>query len=120
MRCPSARWTGRRSTWPICRWRCRSIRRGSTKTTFPGFTRFRECSRKLKRFCGPAQCQGVIAADPFLKPTMKFPSGISAEDQHRLTQEITGVVLKEVLPAYQAFGKFIAEEYAPYGRTTLS
>jgi uncharacterized protein (DUF885 family) len=68
----------------------------------------------------PAQCQGVIAADPFLKPTTKFPRGISAEDQHRLTQEITDVVLKEVLPAYQAFGKFIAEEYAPYGRTTLS
>jgi uncharacterized protein (DUF885 family) len=68
----------------------------------------------------PAQCEGVIAADPFLKPTAKFPSGISAADQRRLTQEITEAVVKEVLPAYLAFGKFIAEEYAPYGRTTLS
>ena len=26
----------------------------------------------------PAQCQGVIAADPFLLPTKKFPASISA------------------------------------------
>ncbi len=68
----------------------------------------------------PAQCQGVIAADPFLKPTTKFPSSLSIEDQHRLTKEITEAVVKEVLPAYLAFGNFIAAEYAPYGRTTLS
>jgi len=68
----------------------------------------------------PAQCQGVIAADPFLKPTTKFPVNIPVEDQHRLTKEITETVVKEVLPAYLAFGNFISEEYAPYGRTTLS
>jgi uncharacterized protein (DUF885 family) len=68
----------------------------------------------------PAQCQGVIAADPFLKPTTRFPSDISTEDQHRLTQEITATVIKEVLPAYLEFGNFIAQEYAPYGRATLS
>ena len=37
----------------------------------------------------PAQCAGVIAADPFLLPTKKFPAGISADDQQRLTQAIT-------------------------------
>ncbi len=68
----------------------------------------------------PAECEGVIAADPFLRPTNKFPSGISEEDRRRLTKEITEVVVKEVLPAYLAFGNFIAEEYAPYGRTTLA
>ena len=68
----------------------------------------------------PAQCLGVIAADPFLLPTKKFPDGISPEDRRRLTRQITETVVKEVLPAYLAFGKFIAEEYAPYGRTTLS
>jgi uncharacterized protein (DUF885 family) len=68
----------------------------------------------------PAQVQGVIAADPFLEPTTKFPSGISVEDQHRLTKEITEAVVKEVLPAYLAFGDFIGTEYAPSGRTTLS
>lgn len=68
----------------------------------------------------PAQCEGVIAADPFLKPTTRFPSDISQDDRRRLTKEITEAVVKEVLPAYLAFGNFIAEEYAPYGRTTLA
>jgi uncharacterized protein (DUF885 family) len=68
----------------------------------------------------PGQCLGVIAADPFLLPTKKFPSGISAEDQRRLTKAIAETVVNEVLPSYVAFSNFIAEEYAPYGRTTLA
>jgi uncharacterized protein (DUF885 family) len=68
----------------------------------------------------PAQCAGVIAADPFLLPTKKFPAGISPEDQQRLTQAVTQAVNDEVLPAYNAFGEFIAGQYAPHGRTTLS
>jgi uncharacterized protein (DUF885 family) len=68
----------------------------------------------------PAQCQGVIAADPFLLPTKKFPSGISSEEQQRLTKAITDAVTNEVLPAYKAFADFIAADYAPHGRTTLS
>jgi uncharacterized protein (DUF885 family) len=68
----------------------------------------------------PAQCVGVISADPFLLPTKKFPSSISSEDQRRLTSAITEVVVKEVLPAYLAFGDFVAHEYAPYGRTALA
>lgn len=68
----------------------------------------------------PAQCEGVIAADPFLKPTNRFPSSVSEDDRRRLTREITETVVKEVLPAYLAFGDFIAKEYAPYGRTTLA
>jgi uncharacterized protein (DUF885 family) len=68
----------------------------------------------------PAQCQGVIAADPFLRPTTRYPSSIPVEEQHRLTKEITETVVKEVLPAYLAFSEFIATEYAPYGRSTLA
>jgi uncharacterized protein (DUF885 family) len=68
----------------------------------------------------PGQCQGIIASDPFLRPTRNFPSSISATDQQRLTQQITDAVNNEVLPAYKAFGNFIATEYAPHGRTTLS
>jgi uncharacterized protein (DUF885 family) len=68
----------------------------------------------------PAQCDGVISANPFLKPTQKFPKDISPEDQQRLTKEITDVVNNEVLPAYKEFGHFVATEYAPQGRTTLS
>jgi len=68
----------------------------------------------------PAQCLGVIAADPFVLPTKKYPSVIPEAEQRRLTKEITTTVVNEVLPAYLAFATFISEEYAPSGRTTLS
>ena len=68
----------------------------------------------------PAQCEGVIAANPFLIPTRKFPEGISAQEQARLTAEITRVVNEQVLPAYKSFAAFVAAEYSPRGRTTLS
>jgi uncharacterized protein (DUF885 family) len=68
----------------------------------------------------PAQCEGIIASDPFLLPTKKFPAGISAEDQQRLTKSITDTVNNEVIPAYKKFAAFIAAQYAPEGRSTLS
>jgi uncharacterized protein (DUF885 family) len=68
----------------------------------------------------PAQCQGVIAANPFLLPTRKFPASVSAEDQQRLSQAIADAVANEVMPAYKQYGEFIATEYAPHGRDTLS
>src|SRR6202041_3580706 len=68
----------------------------------------------------PAQCQGIIDEDPFILPTKKFPASISAADQQRLTQQIRDAANNEVLPAYKAFAKFVATEYAPHGRTTLS
>jgi len=68
----------------------------------------------------PGQCEGIIAADPFLQPTKKYAAGVSAEDQKRLTQAITDAVNTEVLPAYKKFAEFIRAEYAPHGRTTLS
>jgi uncharacterized protein (DUF885 family) len=68
----------------------------------------------------PAQCEGIIAADPFLRPTKKYPPEISADDQKRLTREITDAVNTEVLPAYKKFAEFIKTDYATQGRTTLS
>ena len=68
----------------------------------------------------PVQCQGIVAANPFLVPTRKFPEGISSQDQQRLTRQIADTVNNEVLPAYQTFAAFIKSEYAPHGRTTLS
>jgi uncharacterized protein (DUF885 family) len=68
----------------------------------------------------PAQCQGIIDADPFLLPTKKYPASISPEDQKRLTQQITDAVNTDVLPAYKAFAAFVHTEYAPQGRTALS
>jgi uncharacterized protein (DUF885 family) len=68
----------------------------------------------------PAQCQGIIDADPFLLPTKRYPASISPEDQKRLTQEITDAIHTDVIPAYKTFAAFLSKEYAPAGRTTLS
>ena len=68
----------------------------------------------------PAQCEGIITADPFLLPTKKYPASISPEDQKRLTQAITDAINADVLPAYKTFAAFVKAEYAPQGRTTLS
>ena len=68
----------------------------------------------------PGQCLGVDRRGSVPAAHQKIPSSISPEDRRRLTQEITETVVKEVLPAYLAFGNFIAEEYAPAGRTTLA
>jgi uncharacterized protein (DUF885 family) len=66
------------------------------------------------------QCDGIASSDPFLRPTKKYPADISAEDQKRLTQEITEAVNNDVLPAYKKFAEFVRTEYAPQGRTTLA
>jgi uncharacterized protein (DUF885 family) len=68
----------------------------------------------------PAQCLGVIDADPFLQPTRKYPSSISPEDQKRLTNEITDAINTHVIPAYKTFAVFIKADYVPQGRTILS
>ena len=68
----------------------------------------------------PAQCEGIISADPFLLPTKKYPASISAEDQKRLTQQITDAINLDVIPAYKTFAAFLRTEYAPEGRTTLA
>jgi len=68
----------------------------------------------------PVQCDGIIEADPFLQPTKKYPADISAEEQERLTLEITDAINKDVIPAYRTFAAFVRTEYAPQGRTTLA
>jgi uncharacterized protein (DUF885 family) len=68
----------------------------------------------------PVQCQGIVAADPFLLPTKKYPASISLEDQKRLTRQITDAINTDVIPAYQTFAAFLRTEYAPQGRTTLA
>jgi uncharacterized protein (DUF885 family) len=68
----------------------------------------------------PAQCQGIMDANPFLTPTKKYPAEISPEDQKRLTQEITAAIEKDVFPAYKAFAYFLRTEYAPNDRTALA
>jgi uncharacterized protein (DUF885 family) len=68
----------------------------------------------------PVQCDGIIEADPFLQPTKKYPADVSAEEQKRLTLEITDAINKDVIPAYRTFAAFVRKEYAPQGRTALA
>jgi uncharacterized protein (DUF885 family) len=66
------------------------------------------------------QCDGVVAANPFLLPLKKFPASFSDADKARLTEGITKAVNDDVLPAYKQFTTFLRTEYAPKGRTALS
>jgi uncharacterized protein (DUF885 family) len=68
----------------------------------------------------PGQCEGIIAANPFLEPTKKFPPEFSDADKKRLTDEITKKVNDDVFPAYRKFSEFLRSEYDPKGRTDLS
>src|SRR4051794_4028711 len=68
----------------------------------------------------PAQCAGIIAANPFLNPIKKMPADFSEADKKRLADAITAAVDTEVLPAYKQFASFITTEYVPHGRPTLS
>lgn len=68
----------------------------------------------------PGQCEGIIAADPFLLPLKKLPASFSEADKQRLTSAMTAAVNNEVLPAYRRFAAFVREEYAPHGRAELS
>jgi uncharacterized protein (DUF885 family) len=68
----------------------------------------------------PGQCDGIIAAKPFLEPIKNFPAEFSEADKKRLTDEITSAVNDGVLPAYRKFADFLRREYAPKGRTELT
>jgi uncharacterized protein (DUF885 family) len=68
----------------------------------------------------PGQCDGIIAANPFLEPTKKFPAEFSEQDKKRLTDQITKAVNNDVFPAYRKFAKFLRTEYDPKGRTELT
>jgi len=68
----------------------------------------------------PGQCDGIIAANPFLEPTKKFPKEFSEQDKKRLTNEITKAINDDVFPAYKKFAEFLRTEYDPKGRTDLS
>jgi uncharacterized protein (DUF885 family) len=49
-----------------------------------------------------------------------MPATFSDDDKKRLTDAITTTVNAEVLPAYKQFAAFIASDYIPAGRATLS
>src|SRR5262245_24588619 len=68
----------------------------------------------------PGQCDGIIAANPFVEPTKKFPKEFSEQDKKRLTDEITKAINDDVLPAYKKFAEFLRTDYDSKGRTELA
>ena len=68
----------------------------------------------------PAQCDGVVKANPFLLPLKKFPASFTDAEKQKLTAEMTKAVNEDVLPAYATFTAFLKDEYAPKGRVALS
>ncbi len=68
----------------------------------------------------PGQCDGIVAANPFILPAKKFPADFSDQDKKRLTDEMTKAVKEEVFPAYKKFAEFLRTEYDPKGRSALS
>lgn len=64
-----------------------------------------------------AQTQ-VIAAQkatdsPFALPLKKFPRGVSAEDQKRISEAVLSAIATQVIPSYQRFAKFLSFTYIP-------
>jgi len=52
-------------------------------------------------------------------PCKQFPNAISADEQQRLRQEISAAITESVVPAYQRFRNFMADEYVPQARGSL-
>src|SRR5438270_9451126 len=68
----------------------------------------------------PGQCDGVVAANPFLLPTKKFPKEFSEDDKKRLTDDITKAINDDVFPAYKKFAEFLRTDYDTKGRNDIS
>ncbi len=68
----------------------------------------------------PAQCDGIIASNPFALPLTKFPATFSDADKQRLTAAINSSISTDVFPAYRSFAEFLRTDYAPKGRTSIS
>ena len=53
---------------------------------------------------------------PFASPLKKFPAGVSAAAQKRITQEVLDAIQTQVLPAYVRFANFMRAQEIPAGR----
>ena len=67
----------------------------------------------------PAQCESIVKDNPFIKPAQQFPASIDAGEQRQLAHDIEHVISTEVLPSYQRFADFVANDYARHGRDSI-
>ena len=56
-------------------------------------------------------------ASPFATPLKKMPASFSDDDKKRIHDAVIAAIDSEIRPAYARLQKFIAEDYAPHGRT---
>jgi uncharacterized protein (DUF885 family) len=67
------------------------------------------------------QCKKLADAagesSPFAVPLKKMPTSFSSEDQKRIHDQIIAAIDNDIRPAYAKLEKFLAEDYAPHGRT---
>jgi uncharacterized protein (DUF885 family) len=56
---------------------------------------------------------------PFASSLKKYPDSMSEAERTRVHDAIIAAIRDGVLPAYGKFAKFVAEEYAPKGRTEV-
>lgn len=58
-------------------------------------------------------------ASPFAIPLKSFPDSIPEADRTRIRAAVLDAIDKQILPAYERFGTFVRDEYAPKGRTDV-
>ena len=56
---------------------------------------------------------------PFAAPIAKFPDSIPESERTRIRTAFLDAIRTNVLPAYKRFATFVADEYAPKGRTEV-
>ncbi|QDA61223.1 DUF885 domain-containing protein [Hymenobacter jejuensis] len=68
------------------------------------------------------QMEALVVADPtkslFYGPIKKFPEGVSADDQKRITAAYKDAIANQLVPTYKKLGAFLKNEYLPKSRTS--
>jgi len=71
----------------------------------------------------PAQVQGLLTADPLKSPVLvmftRFPAGIPANEQKRLTDAAVKAYTEKVRPAYERLYTFLTRTYIPGARESV-
>ena len=70
------------------------------------------------------QIDALIKDNPedtlFWRPVANFPEGTSDADKARLTEAYRSLIADQLMPAYRELRRFVAEEYLPACRDTVS
>jgi uncharacterized protein (DUF885 family) len=65
------------------------------------------------------QIAAGVESSPYYGPVKKFPAGISAADQARLTKEYADAIRTGIIPAETRLRDFLKTEYLPHARDTV-